>query len=202
MDFNEIIRRFRDDNDDPRGAWAAMLNHLATGVSSGHITATELIESLFSILHPDVSPQSLDIRPFFTVAAYAAGEDALTEFFHSMWLVRLPGAYGVLCQSHPQAACECGSSATRNVKDMTADEEIKVNRLLGAVFKMVIPDEEEIEVSPEGLLTIKVIDPAQRPEILDKMVRSFRSEIDSELGESALRDAKPGDEDWMNRWMT
>jgi hypothetical protein len=53
------------------------------------------------------------------------------------------------------------------------------------------------------MLIIKVVNPADKPELMDRMVDNFRREIDNEV-ETIVPDHEkrgPGDTGWQDRWM-
>jgi hypothetical protein len=198
MDFNEFIRGMGN-SDDANEQMMAILAHLTAGVEGGHITVGQFIEGLNAVMHPDTSPLGLDIRPFFSVGAHLLGVPSLTDFFHSMYLVGIPGAYAVLCSQCTGRNCKSHPPA-RSYRDMTADDEININKIFGAIFASVIPDNEEVEMGEEGLLMIKVIDPATKPDLVDRMVDNFRREIDNEV-ETIVPDHEKPDGGWHDRWM-
>jgi hypothetical protein len=203
MDFNEFIHSVTGDHEDAGEQMRAILAHLVAGVEGDHITVGQFVESLNAVMHPDTSPLGLDIRPFFSVGAHLVGVPSLIDFFHSMYLVGIPGAYAVLCSHCAGSGPECHHPPARPYADMTSDDELMINKIFAAIFASVIPDNEEVEMGPEGMLIIKVVNPADKPELMDRMVDNFRREIDNEV-ETIVPDHEkrgPGDAGWQDRWM-
>lgn len=184
-----------------------LMQHMMEGVESGHISATQMIEGVYTLLHPDASPQALDVMPFFAGAVHALGEPAVMSFFHSMHVIHIPGAFALLCSTHAKIDCPCGTPPTRSFSDMTKAESKAISKGLRAVFASVIPDELHTEDTEDGdfrIVRYTEDDIKDKPDLVDKLVANWRREIDAELPTIIPDHEKPdepGGEGWMSRWM-
>jgi hypothetical protein len=217
LDFEEFINGFGgpppENLSDDTKDWLTgnshigpLLKHIMEGVAADAISPVALVEALFTIIHPDTSPQGLDVLPLFSAAAHAVGKPSIIDFFHGMHIIHIPGAFALLCSVHNKIDCPCGEPPTRSLRDATKEEQAAVHQCIKACFASTIPDELAMVDQDDGdyrLVRFSEEDLKDKPELMDKMVRNFRREIDREIPTiipDHERNDEPGGPDWMKRW--
>jgi hypothetical protein len=200
MDFNDFLDDFNEEQSGRDPAFTAMIEHLADGIAAGRIGIRELVAALFTITYPEHSPGAVDIEPFFYVAADVLGRPDLIRMYHSMWLIHIPGAFGMMMAGHRDNECpNCKDSLP--LAPEGSDDDLLVNKILCSIMRGHVPSDLNVELDDRGQISIVKVDfdaAFDHPDLQDKLVDSFRQEIDEQLptvGED------PKITDWMKRWM-
>lgn len=213
MDFDDFMRGFGGDffEQSPEGAdWmqthehlTPIIRHLVAGVEGGHISAGQMIDGLYALAHPDISPQALDVKMLFSAAAHAIETPSIIDFFHDMHIIHVPGAFALMCATHNKIDCPCGLPPTRSLADATDVEKAAVHHCIKACFAVAIPDELHVEGDGDDFRIVRYNeqDFVDKPELMDKLVRNFRRELDDELPTVIPEHEKPDDKGGLGRWM-